>query len=99
MAVQVKKRKAKKLRRREYRMVGTLTVPVEVSVMARTDVEADRIVRDVLDRMSPPKATRVKVGKRSRLLRDNIDYYVETGGAEIENDYTEEADDDCKILT
>jgi len=94
-----KKRKAKRLRRREYRTVGRVTIDFEASALARSAVEAERIVEQVLNLMHLPKAVRVKLGKRSRLLKDCVDYFIETGSAELDDLRTERADESNKTIT
>lgn len=100
MPVQVKKRKAKKLRRREFRSVGTVSFEFEINTLARTEIEAENIVRGVLDDFVPPTRKRVKIGKRFRSLKEGVDYFVYcTAGTELSNVFTDITDDHEKTLT
>jgi len=86
-------------RRREWRTMGTVQIEFEASTMARSAVEAERIIHEVLNRLSIPKA--VKASGRSRLMKDFEDYFIELGAANVGdgNLDTDIPEEHCRTLT
>lgn len=97
--VKTKNRKVKRIQRREFVTERTETTTFEVRTLARTKAEAEKIVQKVFDRMRAPKAVRVKVGKRSRLLKDGEDYFVDFTMTSNGDCTTDVADEHDRFLT
>ncbi len=78
-----------KPRLRDWTTEGTVSFTFEVSTKARTEKNAAKIAREVLDSLHAPKCVRVKVGKRSKLLKDMRDYSVDLFDFNVENERTD----------
>jgi hypothetical protein len=82
----------KRPRLREWLTEGHVSFTFEVTTTARTEKEASKIAREVLERLWAPKAMRVKVGKRHRTLKRDKDYSVDLYDFNVEDERTDHQD-------
>jgi len=94
------RKKAKKVRRKEYRLMGDFSCAFDLNVLARSPEESVKVARDVIGDLRLPKVAFVKIGKRTRRLVDCIDYFLDCNGTpEMDNVRVDLADDHEKALT